>query len=664
MPAERLVTIPPEILFLTRDQALLKAQLQGRRVTLEEAGPLLDNISTDEITPGWTCFWYDDTLGDFCLVGLRGGTVQRGDVRSRCPAVVVSGLSKGCGSSRETAPYAERAAGVRLVVARTLEKIYRQNCHNIGLLTSTDLSVLDRIQRGEPLPVSTFTRDLDALSTAVVGAGGLFAYNKQRLAGVVTPPAVTTGPRPMTAVEKIVARHAVVDSRAGQRGVPAVAPGDALFCAADLRFSHEYVTPMAEAQFLEAFGPEARVQDPATVVVFRDHLTYLGQVMPESQRKMGLLERAQDMATRQEAFALRQGIRLYGEVRDADGSVLGSEAICHNAVLEDLARPGDLVIGSDSHTCTAGAVGCFAFGVGSTDLANAWFTGDVRVTVPPTTRYQLAGRLPPSVTAKDLALWVLAQDHVRQGHAIGHVLEFGGPGAASLSVDERATLTNMAVEAGATTGLVEADDVTVDYLCRARGLARDQVEARVVRADAGATYDRTFHVDLSTLEPMVATPGDPRQGTPLSRLRQERGTVRVDIAYGGSCTGGKLADMEAYAAVLREGRRRGMRVPTHVQLYIQVGSQRVRRAAEEAGYLEVFREAGARVLEPGCGACIRAGPGVSQSAEQVTISAANRNFPGRSGPGQVFLASPAVVAASALAGHVTSPGELWGAPEP
>ncbi|HET7112074.1 MAG TPA: hypothetical protein VFI57_00445, partial [Pyrinomonadaceae bacterium] len=194
--------------------------------------PLMSNISTDEITPGWVCFYYDETLGHYVYVGMREGAVQKDEVKNGGFAVVVSGLSKGCGSSRETAPYAEKAAGIRLVIAKSIEKIYGQNSQNIGLLTSTDFGLIDRIRNREEIALTEFTKGLDPISQDIVTHGGLFNYNKARLAGKVSPPPIATKPRPMTIVEKIIARHAFVS--AGKVGVEAVKPGDALFAVADV----------------------------------------------------------------------------------------------------------------------------------------------------------------------------------------------------------------------------------------------------------------------------------------------------------------------------------------------------------------------------------------------------------------------------------------------
>ncbi|MGE4159764.1 MAG: aconitase family protein [Planctomycetota bacterium] len=633
------LTFRPRILTLTADLAKVRSQLDGQAYAWDGQEPLVDNISTDELTPGWVCFYYDETLGDYVYVGLRGGVIKKDDVKKGDFEVVVSGLSKGCGSSRETAPFAEQCAGIRLVVAKTIEKIYGQNCLNIGLLTTTDFGVLDRIKKGESIPLSEFTKGLDPISKDIVEYGGLFPYNQARLKGEVTPPAVNTAPRPMNLVEKIIARHAIADAKTGRLGVEAVKPGDALFVMTDVRFTHDYVTAMAGALFKKYLGNTARIKDPSSTWAFRDHLTFLGKVMPEERKKKGFLTLAENLATVQESFCREQGIRLYGEVPGQ-----GSEAICHNAVLEDIGLPGQIIIGTDSHTCTGGALGAFAYGVGSTDMANSWFTKDTRLTVPNAVRYNLKGRLRKGVAAKDLMLHVMAADYIKSGKAIGKVLEFGGEGIASLSLDERATITNMAVEAGATTGIIEADEVVVDYIHAERGLSKETIRAGLLRADADATYDATFTIDLSAVEPMVATPGDPRNGIPISKMTSK---VKVNIAYGGSCTGGKKADMDMYADVLR-----GKTVSKDVKLYIQFGSQKIKKYAQEKGYIELFQKSGAELIDPSCGACINAGPGVSLDAQQVTVSAINRNFPGRSGPGQVYLASPRVVAASAVAGEI------------
>ncbi|MCC6898272.1 MAG: 3-isopropylmalate dehydratase [Polyangiaceae bacterium] len=651
--SEQNVRITGRILYLTEDAELLRRQLGGESIGDGAQQKLIDNISTDELTPGWVCYYFDETLARYCLVGLRGGVIEKDSIKGGGFGVIVSGRSKGCGSSRETAPYSELKAGVQLVIAESIEKIYRQNAQNIGLLTSTDFTLIERIERGEAIAISEFTKGLDPISAQIVECGGLFAYNRKRMAGEIAPPALDTPRRPMNLAEKIIAARAIADARSGALGVTSVQPGDALFVRTDVRFSHEYVTPMAESLFRAGFGEGAKVSEPESVFTFRDHLTFLSVVMPEAHKQMGLDVQAASLATVQESFSKKQGVRLYGEVTRG-GRTVGSEAICHNKVIEELALPGQVVAGTDSHTCMAGALGCFAFGVGSTDMANAWFTRDVRVKVPETVRFVLSGELRPGVCAKDVMLHILAMDHFKTGKGIGQVLEFSGDGVKKLSLDERATLTNMAVEAGSFTGIIEADEVVVAYLTEMRGLPADEVRQRIVRADPDASYAASFEIDLGKVVSMVATPGDPRNGVPLSDLAE----VKIQIAYGGSCTGGKKADMDMYAAVLERALAQGRKVADGVQLYIQFGSQHIREYAEKKGYLEIFQRVGANIVDPSCGACIRAGPGVSFQPGEVTVSAINRNFPGRSGPGQVYLASPWVVAASAIAGKIVAPEQI------
>jgi 3-isopropylmalate/(R)-2-methylmalate dehydratase large subunit len=407
---------------------------------------------------------------------------------------------------------------------------------------------------------------------------------------------------------------------------------------------------MAESLFKQALGKDARVTEPESVFAFRDHLTFLNKVMSQKHRDMGLLEKADGLATTQESFTRSQGIKLYGE--NPEG---GSEAICHNAVVEDLALPGQIVIGTDSHTCMAGVLGCFAFGVGSTDMANAWYAKDIRIRVPETVRYVFRGRKRADVAAKDVMLYILASDYMKTSKGIGKVLEFAGDDLANWSMDERATLTNMSVEAGGFTGIIEPDEFTLDYIVKMRGLDPETVRQGFVFSDPDAEYAATFEIDLDQVHPMVALPGDPRNGIPIAELTEE---VRIDAAYGGSCTGGKMADMDMYATVLKNALSRGKRVAPGVHLYLQFGSQRIKQYAREKGYIEIFTAAGAELIDPSCGACINAGPGASPNAETVTVSAQNRNFPGRSGPGKLYLASPYVVAASAIAGKIVAPDEF------
>jgi 3-isopropylmalate/(R)-2-methylmalate dehydratase large subunit len=647
------VRLDGRVLLLAEDPALVRRQLDGEDVTWSQAIKLRDNISTDEITPAYICYYFDETLGEFPYLGLKCGEefpVTRGAVKRGGFVASVSGKRRGKGSSREQSPYAEMCAGIKLVVAENIERIYKENCQNLGVLATTDFSILEKLRRGEEIPLSAFTQGEGEITRGIIEYGGLFAYNLARLQGAVRVTAPLTQRRPMTLGEKILARHWVLDLATEAVGVPAVQPGDEGFVTTDIRFSHEYVTPMAAIFFEQLVGADEQVNDPASVLFFRDHLTFLGEAMTPERVKEGLLDVALELEKKQRAFAEKQGIKLYGELQRL--GVHGSEAICHSKILEAHALPGQVIIGSDSHTPHAGAVGCVAFGVGTTAIFNSWITKDVRVTVPETVRVVVRGRKPDNVTAKDFMLEILRHPYVKSGQAIGQLVEYAGDAIEALSVDERATMTNMTAEVGGFTGYVAPDAQTVAYLMAYRGLSRADAEriCTDLASDPDATYCEVIEIDAATIRPMVALPGDPGNGLHIDELP---GRVNVEIAYAGSCTAGKKEDMDMYARVLKEASDRGERVAPGVRFFIQCGSQDVKRYCEERGYLEIFRRVGAQFLEPSCGACINAGPGVSRTKDEVTISAINRNFPGRSGPGQLYLANPYTVAASAIAGFIT-----------
>jgi 3-isopropylmalate/(R)-2-methylmalate dehydratase large subunit len=316
---------------------------------------------------------------------------------------------------------------------------------------------------------------------------------------------------------------------------------------------------------------------------------------------------------------------------------------------EHYVLPGQLVAGTDSHTPHSGALGCVAFGVGTTDMANALVKGAVRLTVAASVKIELQGKLPSGVTAKDIVLHLLALPWIRAGGGIGKVFEFSGSVVRAMSIDERATLTNMTAELGGLTGIVAPDQTTLDFLRERRGVAFT-IEPWM-QSDEGASFEHCLEIDCAQLAPMLASPGDPGNGRSIEQLTNK---VDVDIAYGGSCTAGKREDFDHYHEVLAWGLSHGLKLPSHVQLYLQYGTTAVRDYCEARGYDKTFQAMGARILQPSCGACANCGPGSSTQKEQVTVSAINRNFPGRSGPGQVWLASPPTVVASALAGYLCS----------
>src|SRR5580698_2753132 len=390
------VRLQGRILFLTEDPELIKRQLAGEDLPWDTKNPgnnpkLRDDISTDEITPAHYCFYFDETLGEIPYLGLKCGSVTpigRGEVKRGGFVCAVSGKRRGKGSSREQSPYAEMCAGIQVVIAENIERIYKQNCQNLGLLTSTNFSLIDRIRGGEEIPLSEFTSGEDEITRQVIEYGGLFPFNVARMQKKVFLPPIETPARAMTLAEKIFASHmtpAASDSAklrsAGRANAPVpacfVKPGDTGFTRVDLRFSHEYVTPMASIFYEQYVGKDVPVNDASSIRFFRDHLTFLDDVISEEKKKIGLLDLATQLKLKQEDFAKQQGIKLHGELTDRKGS----EGICHSVMLETYALPGQVNVGSDSHTPHVGAIGCIAFGIGTTDVFNSWITKDVRVMV-------------------------------------------------------------------------------------------------------------------------------------------------------------------------------------------------------------------------------------------------------------------------------------------
>ena len=649
------VRLQGRILFLTEDPELIKKQLAGWDMPWDTKNPainpkLRDDISTDEITPAHCCFYFDRTLGEIPYVGLRCGAtlpIGRGDVKKGGFVCSVSGTRRGKGSSREQSPYAEMCAGIQVAIGENIERIYKQNCQNLGLLTSTNFALIDRIRAGEEIALSEFTAGEDEITRQVIEYGGLFPFNVARMQGKVFLTPIETSARAMTLAEKIFAAHML--PVASETVVPtrAVKPGDTGFTRVDLRFSHEYVTPMASIFYEQNVGRNVPVNDASSIRFFRDHLTFLDEVISEEKKKMGLLDLATQLKLKQEDFAKQQGIKLHGELADRKGS----EGICHSVMLETYALPGQVNVGSDSHTPHVGAIGCIAFGIGTTDVFNSWITKDVRVKLPESVKIVIRGKRHPNVTAKDFILKILSLDYVRSGKALAKVMEYAGEAVEALSVDERATMTNMAAEIGGFTGIVAPDEKVVEFLIERRGMKRAEIEKMIegLESDPKAEYAQVIELDAAEITPMVATPGDPGNG---KYIRELNGRVPIEIAYGGTCTAGKNEDMDMYASVLADALKHGKRVSKNVDFWIQFGSQETREYSKRRGCIEIFKQAGAHVIEPSCGACINAGPGVSTRPDQIVISAQNRNFPGRSGPGQLYLASPLTVAASAVAGYI------------
>jgi 3-isopropylmalate/(R)-2-methylmalate dehydratase large subunit len=649
MASEPTLQLTPgkRVLFLTKDPELIRRQLRGELdlcmddVRVED---LLDDINTDAMTPAWVCFDHEpqviarNAYAGLIVDGKR--LIEEDALRNGNFEVIVSGARKGVGSSRETAAQAEYFSGIRLAVASSFSPIHARNNINIGLHMA-DHDVLRRLQRGEAIPIAELAAGCDAITGLIIESGGLFRFCQRLAAGELTLPRAATAPRPMTMAEKILARHLLPGQ--GEH----VAPGDAVLVAVDGGYSHEFTTAQVHHFLVEEYGADYQIVDPSKFAVFEDHLIYADGVarMAPFSPKIERLRRLQ------REFQAHTRVRNFNAV----GGV--SPGICHQVAREKIIEPGDFIQATDSHTCMGGASGALAWGVGTTEYAALLRWGFTPIEVPETIRFELTGRLRPGVTAKDVMLHVLAT-YARREETLDRIMEWGGDGLFRLSPDERATLANMATECSARGAVMECDDEMLRWIAERRdGAAADDLRRRVVAPDPGAVYTGGVHcIDLGEIPAMVATPGDPERGIPSDPKNgatvEELGEVRIDIAYGGSCTAGKRDDIDFYAQVMADAAGAGRRVADGVRFYLQFGSAEVAEYAARRGYLDLFRRTGVEVIQPGCGACIGCGPGVSERGDEVTISAINRNYRGRSGPGRLYLASPLTVAASAVAGKI------------
>ena len=634
------------VLYLTKDPERIRQQLAGTlTLRMRDLRPdeLMDDINTDAMTPAWVCFDYDPTA---IAKNAYAGVIVDGQRLIPANAladggfeVIVAGAQKGVGSSREQAAQAEVFSGSRLAIASSFAPIHERNNINIGQLMGNH-AMIERLEAGETIAASEFTHGHDAITQAIIEQGGLLPFCAKLSRGEISVPAPNTAKRPMNIAEKIVASKLLP----GQGSY--VKPGDAVLVRVDAGYSHEFTTAQVDKFLTDEYGAY-ELRNPTKFAVFEDHLIYATGVPAMAK----FADKIETLRTLQNAFAAKTGVRSYV----ADHGV--SPGICHQVAREQFIDPGDFVQATDSHTCMGGASGALAWGVGATEYAALLYWGFTPLAVPESIRFELVNALPAGTSAKDVMLHILAT-YAKREDTLNRVMEFGGPGLFALSPDERATLANMATECSARGAVMEVDDTMLSWIAARRpGTSVDALRAKVVTPDAGAHYDGGVHrIDLAAIRPMVATPGDPDRGVASDPKNgaaiADVGHVKIDIAYGGSCTAGKRDDIDMYARVIADAEKAGRRVADGVKFFIQFGSREVAEYARERGYLELFARNGVEVIKPGCGACIGCGPGVSDRGDQVTVSAINRNYKGRSGPGKLFLASPLTVAASAIAGEI------------
>ena len=650
-PQQISLTPGKRVLFLTKDLELIRRQLYeglDLRMTDLRVEDLLDDINTDVMTPAWVCFDHEPAV---IAENAYAGLVHEGRRVFEPHAlldggfeVIVSGHRKGTGSSRETAAQCERWSGIRVVIAASFAPIHERNNINLGQLMG-DHDMLERLQAGESISLNEFTSQYDPVTRLIVENGGILPFARKLGDGEVSLPELNTGPRPMTMVEKMVSNKLL-----GKNGSARyVKPGDAVLSQVDGGYSHEFTTGQVHEFLKEEYGDDYTLPNPSKYAVFEDHLLYATGV-PRFGRFTDKIQTLRDM---QDVFQQHTGVRDYS----AEDGI--SPGICHQVAREEFIDVGDFIQATDSHTCMGGATNALAYGVGSTEYANLVHNQFAFVQVPESIRFELVGALDPGCTAKDVILHILWK-YAANSETLDRSMEFGGPGLASLSMDERATLCNMATECSAKTGICEPDERTVEWLLKRRpGLSEEAVRGAFVLPDAGAEYHGGVHaIDLSQIRPMVAHPGNPDEGIPSDPTNgayiDDIGEVSIDIAYAGSCTAGKDDDFAYYAQVTEAALDAGVRIPEGVECYIQFGSKTVKALSERNGWSEMFERAGVKLIDPGCGACIGAGPGISDDADQVTISAINRNYQGRSGPGKLYLASPLTVMASAFVGKISA----------
>lgn len=416
-----------------------------------------------------------------------------------------------------------------------------------------------------------------------------------------------------TLAEKILAAHAGLDE---------VRPGQFVEVAVDVVLSNDITAPIAIREF-EKLGV-AQVFDASRVVMVADHFA------PNK-----------DIKSAEQCLVMRQFARKQELSHHFDVGRMGIEHVLLPE--QGLVVPGDVVVGADSHTCTYGALGAFATGMGSTDVAVAMATGRTWMRVPETIRIVYEGAFQPWVGGKDLILYTIGQIGV--SGALYQAIEFAGPAVAALSMAGRFTMSNMAIEAGAKAGLFATDDVTLAYT---NGRAMRSVQ--VYQADADATWIQVIEIDVSRIEPQVAFPHLPEN----TRAVSQAGEVHIDQSVIGSCTNGRLEDLRIAARVLYN-----RQVHPDVRCIVIPGSQQVYLDALREGLIEILIEAGAAVSTPTCGPCLGGHMGVLAAGERA-VSTTNRNFRGRMGDpgGEIYLTGPAVAAASAVAGRIVHPGEL------
>lgn len=539
---------------------------------------------------------------------------------------VVADENFGCGSSREQAPGVLKALGVQAVIAKSFARIFYRNAINIGLPVIVCKELYDVVADGDDMVLnmsegtatvngSTYNcTKLPPYMQGILDQGGLIAsLNKEQSsadADISPRVSIKDSPkeaaRPMTMAEKIIAAAA---------NVAEVQPGDIHTVNVDRLMSNDGTTHLTIDMYHQKLN-NPHISDVSKLVWIVDH-----NVPCDSPKTAASHKKMRD-------FAKEHGVKFY------EGA-----GVCHQVMMEHHVCPGELIFGADSHTCAYGALGAFGTGVGCTDYLYAMVTGKSWVLVPETLRFNLIGKLPEGVYARDLILTIIGR--IGANGANYMAMEFGGEGLASLSMSDRIAICNLCVEAGAKTALMEVDQVAMDYL-----EAQGRTPKHTFTSDADAQFSKVYDIDLSTIVPIVAKPHFVDNVVPAG----ECAGVKIDEAFIGSCNNGRIEDLRVAASILQ-----GKKVHPLVRLLVVPASQTVYMEALKEGLLDIFMDAGAIVMNANCSVCWGSCQGVIGEGETL-ISTGTRNFKGRAGhPGSfVYLASAATVAASAITGQITT----------
>jgi len=588
-----------------------------------------DYVNTDVMSPGrFEPYTGPEQLANVALIDYES-PIPFVDKRTGRSAykVIFAGLEFGCGSSRETAPQALYYAGARVVIARSFARIFYRNCVNMGLILPIrcdhdfDASVIGKTVEVD-LENFTFTvedrvfhfDDFGPLAD-IIAAGGLINYSRH------CPEKLEKAPRlkkadtipPQSITHKILARGS------GKRFVQT---GEIVEVEVDMSFTHDPVLESLSEIFYKEFGRDAKVWNPSKIALFQDHL------VPAKDAASRRLAKAMDL------FAAEQSIEYYYPYGEDYG-------ICHILMCEKgHVGPGEIILGTDSHSVTYGAFNAFGTGVGMVDMIKVFRTGRLWFIVPEVIHVRIDGYLKPSVLAKDIILRIIGD--IGMDGASYKTMEFSGSAIEDMPAEERMTLCNMVVEAGAKNGVMGLNESARQYLSR---VSRREIQP--VESDPDFAYHKTLVYRAEDIEPMVAYPHSPANVHPISEAKAKH--IQINQVYVGSCTGAKYNDIETVAGLLAH-----KKIARTTSLMIVPATMEIYRKMAETGILSTLLQAGAVVESPGCKACYGAHGGILGDGESC-LSTTNRNFRGRMGNPKsfVYLASPWVAAATALSGCIT-----------